>query len=337
MKNLLPLLLVTLIYSGVAGQNPIASNQEEQANIYFFRLPDFNGSAVKMTIMSNNQPVVRLKNASYFKYSVMPGDYVLSIAFGSDSKVNLRAEAGKNYYIKAYLNTGFWAGIPILEPVDPESGKMILQGNRLALQLPEPVSTRKRDSRLGLMMTAGAGFEKLAWFIDEDNNEVTLSTGGGFGIGAEYGRRLGKNFDLSFTALFQGSSLSEPLKNASASFNRFNLLVTPALIIPVRNDNMNFRLGAGPGLYTMGTMKVDGSEIDGNKFTFKYKTAAGFHAVLLFEWRITEKGSMNMGLRYSGVRYEFKPQGSSHQVYDQKLLNPNGSGIDFIMGYSFYF
>jgi hypothetical protein len=81
---------------------------------------------------------------------------------------------------------------------------------------------------------------------------------------------LGKSFDLSFIALFPGQLLChETLKNASASFNRFNLLVTPALIIPLRNENLNFRLGAGPGLYTMGTMKVDGSEIDGNKFTFQ--------------------------------------------------------------------
>jgi hypothetical protein len=108
MEKLLLLLFVTLIYSGAAGQNSVAANLDEQANIYFFRLPDHTGSAVKVTIMANNKPIVRLKNASYFMYtSVMPGDYEFSISFGSDSKVYLKAEAGKNYYIKTYINSGF--------------------------------------------------------------------------------------------------------------------------------------------------------------------------------------------------------------------------------------
>jgi hypothetical protein len=290
-----------------------------------------------MTIMSNNQPIVRLKNASYFKYTVSPGNYVFSFSFGSGSEITLNAEAGKEYYFKCYLNVGLWSGIPILEPVDPASGKMILEGNRLAELTAEPISDKPRNSRVGIFMLGGFGFEDYPFFTDENNDEVTLSTGGGFGIGAEFGHQFGRNFDLSLSAVFQSATLSRALSNASGSFNRIGLTVTPSLVIPLKNDMLRFRIGAGPGIYALGTMKVDASEIDNNKYTFKYRTAAGFHAVFMFDAKFMERGSTNIGIRYNKVNYEFTSDGSSHFVNDPKLMNPDGSAIDFILGYNLLF
>ena len=312
--------------------------QEEPATVYFFRLPNYAGSAAKMTIMSNGQPIARLRNAAYFKYVTEPGEYIFSLGYGSASNVRLSIESGKEYYIKCYFNMGFWSGIPILELMDTVSGKATLEGNQLSEQPVVPVLIKDRKSRLGVLMSGGFGFESTPWFVDENGNDVKLSPGGGFGIGAEYGHQFGRNFDLSFNCFFQGSSLSRPLKNASGSFNRLGITITPAIVIPVKGgDNLRFRIGAGPGLYSLGTMKIDASEVTGDKFTFKYNSAPGIHGLILFESNFMERGVMNLGIRYSNIRYKFNPDRSSINVTEPKLLKPDGSGIDFILAYYFLF
>ncbi len=100
------------------------------------------------------------------------------------------------------------------------------------------------------MVSAGIGFEKYPWFIDEKNRDVTLSAGGGFGIGAEYGYLISNFFDISLNGTFLGSSLSENLKNAKASFNRMEITITPSFIIPIKGGEMlRPKAGAGAGIF----------------------------------------------------------------------------------------
>lgn len=313
-------------------------NQPVTGSVYFFRLPNYIGSAAKMTIKANDKPVVRLKNDSFYRYETLPGDYIFSIGLGDESRVTLKVEPGKEYYIKCYFNTGLWSGIPILELVESTSGKTSIDGNDLREQQTEAISTKPRYSRIGIVMNTGFGFERFPWFLTENNNEVYLSTGGGFGIGIEYGRQFGKYIDISGDCFFQGSSLTPRLNNASAYFNRVGTTLTPALVIPVKGGEMlRIRLGAGPGIYSMGKMKVDGSKIDGTVLNFRYDTAFGFHGILLFESNFMERGAMVIGLKYSNIRYRNNPDESSHIAPDPKISDPDGSGIDLIFGYSFLF
>jgi hypothetical protein len=317
---------------------PRPGDQQEAATIYFFRLQNYMGSASKMTIRANDQPVVRLRNGCYFKYELQPGDYIFSLAFGSSSSVRLNVEPGKEYYIKCYLNMGFWSQIPILELVDPVSGKATMEGNRLFQQPSEPISLKPRNSKLGMVMEGAAGFESLPWFVDTNGDNVSLSTGGGFGIGVLYGYQFNKYFDLSADCAFMGSTLSRTLSNASGSFNRMVITVTPSVIMPIKGgEAIRLKLGAGPGLYSFGTMKIDGSRIGGSKYTLNYNSALGVHVTFLIEARFMERGSFEMGIRYTHVRYNYDSSGSSYSITEPKLLNPDGSGIGFFMGYYFLF
>ena len=116
------------------------------------------------------------------------------------------------------------------------------------------------------------------------------------------------------------------------------LTITPAIVIPIKGgDILRLRIGAGPGLYALGTMKIDGSKIDGTKYTFKYKSAIGIHALILFESNFMERGSWNLGIRYSNIHYQFTSSGCSNNVTDPELLKPDGSGIDFILEYNLLF
>jgi len=56
-----------------------------------------------------------------------------------------------------------------------------------------------------------------------------------------------------------------------------------------------------------------------------------------FESNFMERGAMNLGIRYSNIHYKFDPGRSSHNITEPELLNPDGSGIDFIVAYYFIF
>jgi len=100
MKNaLFTILALVSICRLQASGNYNSINQTTPANVYFFRLPNYVGSAAKITILSNDNPIVRLRNSSYFRYEAQPGDYIFSTGTGSTSKIKLTVESGKDYYI----------------------------------------------------------------------------------------------------------------------------------------------------------------------------------------------------------------------------------------------
>lgn len=335
MKHIFAFIFVIAQVLQTASAQGTNSDNDAPATVYFFRLKNYAGSAAKMTIMANDQPVARLKNASFFRYTAPAGNYVFSFSFGSDSKITLNLEPGKEYYIQCYYNTGMWAGIPVMVPLENNSGKILFEGNKLAEVTSEPLEITPKLSRIGLTMSGGIGFETHPIFVDENNDDVTLSAGGGYSVGLVYGHQFGRNFDLEFGGEFRSSSLSENLKNAKASFNRVALTLTPSVLIPLKNETLRFRAGAGPGFYSLASMKIDGSEINNTIYKFKYKQAIGFHVQVLFEALIMERGSMDLGVRYNNVKYDLDPASSTHYLTD--LKNPDGSSIDFVIGYNLLF
>lgn len=309
-----------------------------KSDIYFYRIPDYLGSAIKMTILIDKEPVVRLEKNSFYRHTVSAGDHEFSFLFGSPMKLRLRTEPGKSYYLRCSVNMGFWSGIPVMELMESTSGRAIIDGHGLIEQSFTPISIKPRKSHLAFSMGGGVGFEKMDWFVDENNNDITLSTGGGFNIGAEYGYLVNRNLDISINCSFIGSSLSPTVSNASGTFNRMGLTITPSFVIPIKGGSI-FRLkaGAGAGLYSFGTMKVDATELGGENYTYKYKSAPGFHGQLIFESNFAEKGAMGFGLRYENIRYEYTSEGSTHISSYPQISKPDGSGMIFFINYSFLF
>jgi hypothetical protein len=317
------------------GQN---DNKGTRSVIYFYRLPNFVGSAIQMKILINEAPVVKLRNGSMYKFELTPGEYYVSCKMADMARIKLIAEPGKTYYIKCYINNGFWSGIPVIELTDSTSGKSVIDGAALSQQVYEPVSMARPRSRLGLFMGGGGGFEKINMGYTDNQDVLTLSTGGGFAIGAEYGKEINRSFDLSVNWFYQGSTLSQNVKNGDASFNRMGLIVTPALIIPIKGgDYLRFKLGGGLGYYGFGSMAVNGSNAGGDNFILKYDPAFGVHASLIFESYFSDKGSFTMGLKYYNINYIYTSKGSTGVSSDPKVNKPDGSGIDFVFGYYYHF
>lgn len=330
--------LILFMNIGMAQTESKPDSMNEQAKVVFYRLNKYEGSAIKMKILCNDQPVIRLDNSSYYSFMTQPGDYYFSCKMGVESRIRLSIEPGKTYYIKCYINTGFWSGIPQIELVDAAVGHSVIEGGSLKVQEYEPVTLTNPKSRLGLTLGGGGGFEKVDLFVDENNDDVTLSSGGGFAIGAKYGYEISKHYDISFDLFYQGSTLSRTLDNADASFERMIFTVTPALIIPIKkSDYYRFKVGFGLGNYSLGKMYIDASEAGGEEMTFRYESSFGGHGCISFESYMSDRFSMSLGLKYYNVYYRYKNEGSSHETTYDKIKNPDGSGIDFSIGYYYHF
>lgn len=320
-------------------QNDTSSDSTAKSVVYIYRLPRYAGAGTAMKVYFNNYPIVSLRNGSVFKYVTMSGEYTFSLEMGSKTGVKFNLEPGKTYYLECAYNVGFWVASPEMTRLDSLTATSRMQQYSLKEQHYKPLSNVRPKNRIGLFLGAGGGFETIPMFIDTDGKEVTLSTGGGFAIGAEYGYESSRVFDFSAKCFYQGSSLSEPLKNADATFERFGVTITPSLIIPIKSgERYRFRLGGGLGMYSNGTMKIDASKITGGgKFTFKYTPAFGYHGSLLFESNFSEKFSFILELKYYSVQYEYTSIGSTATSPDPDINLPDGSGLDFLMGYYFHF
>jgi len=314
------------------------TKENAHCSIYFYRLPNFSGSAVKMKILMNEMPVIKLRNASMYRHVTIPGEYTIECRMANTSRLKIKMEPGKTYYIKCYINTGFWSGIPVLELEDSINAQAVINGATLTNQVYEPLSMERPKARLGINIGGGGGFESIQMGYTEENEELILSTGGGFGIGAGFGYEVKKDFDLSLNSFYQSGAMSPPVNNADASFQRIGVIITPALIIPIKGgDFFRFRLGAGPGFYVNNNMEVNFSKAGGGDYILKYKPAIGFHSSFIFESNFSEKGSFSMGLKLYNVNYKYNPDGSTGTSNDSKVKNPNGSGLDFLFGYYFHF
>ena len=339
MRLILKITLCLLLFSNyLAAQNDSADIPKLNAIVCIYRLPSYVGSAIKMKVYSNNIPIVRLRNGSYYKYEATPGEYLFSFEAGSKMGLKINMEQGKTYYIECNYAMGFWSAVPSMSRYDSLTALSRIQQYNLIPLKYELISLIRPQSRIGLFMGGGGGFEEIPMYIDNNGNEVTLSAGGGFAFGAEYGYEASKFFDISANCFYQYSLLSEVLENANASFERMGLTVTPALIIPIKSgERFRFRIGAGLGMYNYGTMKIDNSKISGIKYTYKYVPAFGYHGSFVFETNFSERSSFMLGLKYYDVQYEYTSVGSSHIPLGQGIDLPDGSGVDFLMGYYFHF
>jgi hypothetical protein len=340
MKRSAYLLLCLFLFNSVLkAQNDTTSNRNSAySKVYFYRLRNFSGSAIKMKLLVNDIPVVKLRNGSVYKHEIKSGEYRFTCRMVDSSSLKLKIEPGNSYYIKCYFNPGLLSTIPVLEIVDSISGRAVIDGNGLYNQQYKKISMIRPKSRLGIFLGGGFGFDEIPMGTTDNGDKLTLSTGGGFTIGVEYGHEFNKYFDLSFNWLYQGSTLSQKINNGDASFDRMGLIITPALIIPIKGGEfLRIKLGGGLGLYSLGKMAVNSSKAGGGDYVLNYDPAIGFHGSLIFESFFSDKVSFTYGLKYYNIHYKYSTQGSTGISNNSKITSPDGSGLDLFIGFYYHF
>ncbi len=312
-------------------------NDSIPSRIIFYRENSFQGSSISYKIFAGDSLVVKLKNNSYYSYSCLPGEYDFQINKFPQTKLRLKAEQGKTYYLRFGIRMGLWSGIPELLLVDSISAyPAIYNGSMRNLDNNTPLVRPK--NRVGLNANAGGGFKSHPMAITTEGKESKISFGGGFGIGLKYGHEFNKHFDLAADFNYQFSSLTPFLKNADVSFSRAIVSVTPSYILPIDGgDAMRLKFGIGLDSYYVPKLAIDLSKLsEGFKDDWTYKNSFGFHLNVIYELNVSDNWSFNYGLKWYNVSYSFE-EGHIFYPLAEELKTPNGSGIDFLIGFYYHF
>ncbi|NVN93735.1 MAG: DUF2846 domain-containing protein [Bacteroidetes bacterium] len=315
------------------------SNDTLTSKIIIFRENSYYGSLINYKIYANDSLIVRLMNNSYFQYNCLPGKYSISVNNDTNNRIVINTEAAKTYYIRLGINTGFWSNSPEILMVDNAMASSRIKKSTMKEISENKISFSRPQHRIGLNFNIGGGFTKIIMFAMANGDESCISFGGGYGIGLKYGYEVNKLLDIAIDANYQYSMLIPYLDNASSSFQRYYISITPSLIIPFKKgETMRFKIGGGYSYYWSPILQIKSSKIsEGWDDTWKYENVSGFHACLNFEMNMSKKILMNYGFKYYNVTYKFKSSDIKYPGSGNALYSPNGSGIDFVLGVSYLF
>jgi hypothetical protein len=111
----------------------------DQAGLYVFRNSAF-GAALSKTVSIDGVVIGKTAKDVYFYRLIAPGEHTLSTEseFG-DNFLTLRAEAGKNHFVRQYIKMGVFIGGSNLEIVSEEDCKKgVLECKRAQPMAPVP-------------------------------------------------------------------------------------------------------------------------------------------------------------------------------------------------------
>lgn len=335
MKKIACLLLVLLSLKGFS-QNV----NDSLATIVFFRNASSTGSAASLKLTDGLGTVIHLYNNSYYVYHCKPGNYQFLINGKKKNAIKGTAKAGKTYYYEAMLYSSFWDMQFEVEEVDSSKANRSLS-KRPHLDLNKPLN--KPKNRIGVAVGAGGGFTRETVATTTDGGDVTLSFGGGAGIGGYIGRELNKYLDLEIAYRHFNGGLSPNITNGSMEFSRHIISITPAFIIPIRGGyTKRVKLGLGADIYIGSKLELDVPVVNPPdppfqlNDTWKYSDAFGYHISAVYEVNVSRHWCFFYGARYYAVKYSFA-SGNTTFPTDDFFVKPNGSGLDFIFGAGFHF
>ncbi|MDD2798811.1 MAG: hypothetical protein PHV20_09490 [Bacteroidales bacterium] len=303
----------------------------ENGKIIFYRESSIIGSSSDYKIFVNDT-VMKIRNGSYNELSCTPGDYIISIKNSPAMPIRLNVADNKSYYVRFILYPGFWSTIPELILVDSISAKRTIHSRQLKDFNNKTLWIHPRH-QIGVNLEVGVGFENTTMAMTTDNTESKISAGGGIGIGVKYAYQFSKHFEGDVDLNYKYSELQPYLNNASVSFSRTNLSVTPLYVFPLGDGYMmRLKIGAGPDYVLSPHLDINTVKlIGGERAQADYNSAFGFHVRTIFEMYFGQNWSFIYGLNWTNVNYDAK-------TYIPSEFNKrDGSGIDFMTGiyYSF--
>jgi hypothetical protein len=251
-------------------------------------------------------------------------------------------KTGLNSFRMHYLIRGIFLLI-ILGPAVKNYGQVIENNPEVVSESASMYKSEKiRNFRISFISIAGFGFGKIPLGETEQGDDVTISAGGGMGLGFEAGYTINGLFELSAAYVYKSAELSVVVDNASGNFEHGNFMLTGKFISKIKaKSSLNY--GGGLGLLNAGSMDLDFSKVaDGERYVFKYNTAVGFHVLGEFQHRFTQKWSIIGGFTVYGGNYNhlksFKAGSVSVPVNlaPTDFQNLKGSGIDIYAKISFH-
>jgi hypothetical protein len=146
---------------------------------------------------------------------------------------------------------------------------------------------------------------------------------------------------LAFNFGGQFSELSPPISNGSAEFDRSVLSITPSLILPLTaSNNIRLKIGAGFDYIMGGILNVNMSQVPGGFNTdYSYNSIIGEHLSVMFESiSYYKRLSVDYGIVWVNTgNFSYQSTSNSNVIPGSDIINPNGSGINFVVGLCYHF
>jgi len=195
-------------------------------------------------------------------------------------------------------------------------------------------------------MLIGIGITDHEVGITTENEKIMMSGGGGIGGILNIGYGLAPEWDISFGAQIQNSSLMPKVENASANFLRIAIMTNIKYRIPVSSSGL-INFGGGLSYYFPGDLDIDLTQVSGGAHNiFGYDNSLGFQIFGEYEGFFSENFSWLIGLKYSWVTYELNSAKSNGidipidylpmEIKDE-IENLDGSSVDLVISLIYYF
>jgi hypothetical protein len=209
----------------------------------------------------------------------------------------------------------------------------------------DTVTATAGGDNIEAFLNFGFGATNLKVGQTTQNEDVTMSGGGGVSVGMNMCHTISPSLEAILTGAYQNSTLSKKLENAEGSFSRLYLLATLKYRIPVSASG-TIKIGGGLGYYLPGSLDLDFSKVSsGGHNVFEYNTALGFHLTCDYEIFVSPMFSWGFGMKYYNVSYNLASATSnglsvSINSIPQSIRNDveklDGTGVDLSAFVSFY-
>ncbi len=315
------------------------SQENKTSKIIVFRNDNYYAKGINITVNLNNKLFEKVQNASY-KELIVPADatYVINLTNNKRQSHTFIAKADSVYAFEVSIVKNILSYYPILSPRDLYFTEQSIANYKL-FNLDQPIPSTFHKHRVSFVVSSGIGFSNVNLFVATNGEVSSISSGGGVGMKISAAKEIEKWFEVGGDIGFQISSLSPVLRDAKADFSRKFISFYPSLVKSFgRFNTTKLRLGVGPSYYFDNKMVIDLSKVSsGRKATWEYDNSLGVQSFFMIDFLSRKNFSVNMGLNYYSVKYKFNSTSGSYYPIDTRLINSDGSGLDFIFGVSYLF
>lgn len=312
--------------------------QEEYGKIIIYRPKNFQGSIVNLKIDVNDSLIIKIRNNSYYELNCKEGDYNFIFQKYKKSNLKLNVEGGKTYYLRLGLVIGFWSSFPEIIIVDSTSAIQEMNRDKIEKLTSNNEILNRPKNRISANFLMSVGFGGWQAFSSSEGDKSFIRFGSGFGYEFLYGREINKRLDISLGFSHQSTSLTPKVKNADITFKRNSLSITPSYIMHIQDGDfqrIKFGIGADytfPSILVINTANYPNGFID----RWNYDAAYGFHISLIYEINFSKYFSMQYGIKYNNIKYQFIKGNQYYPIVDE-LKHPDGSGIEMKLGINIHF
>lgn len=332
MKKMCTCLAFLLQFLFLNGQEP------GKCKFIIYRPYNYHKYSVPFRVIINDTLKIKIRNNSFYELTCNAGEYDFTFLRNKKFKLHLAIENGKTYYLRVGIIAGFWSSSPELLLVDSLSTYPVINNGKIEKLKSKNEIMLRPQNRIGVNVISGIGFEEATWFKYANGGTCDISFGAGIGYEVIIGREFSRFIDLSAGIKYQKSSLVPKVENVEITFKRYAVSLTPSLIIPIKGgDYERLKLGVGmdyvwPSVLYLNTVKYQFGIID----NWTYDRTLGMHVRLLLEINFSKYFSLQYGLRWNYLSYKFVSGNITFPIVSQ-LKNPDGSGIDLLLGFNIHF